>query len=276
MKRHHARFRGRGGQFLALVAIAIPAILAIAGGVSAASRSIAVTLTVDSSLHPQPGQAVALRAKAGKMPRADDLLIRGRRSSAAKPFKVRECRSSPCFASWKQLKAGRVLFDALLVRRGHTATVLGRSKSLAVVWQAASSPPPSGSPVPPPTPPSGPPQPGHYDGTTQQNTTISFDVDSGGASISNVQIAKVTALCVPPARTIGGPWTIAGPIAIQPDRTFSYGGSTSDGGTGSLEGSFAAGSVTGSFKLDTPPISAFGQKFECTSGTIAWTAKQGP
>lgn len=260
--------------------------LAIAAGVSAASRPIAVTLTVNSSLHPQPGQAVALKAKAGRVPRGDDLLIRGRRPGRV-PFKVKVCSSSPCFASWKQRGAGSVSFQALLIRRGHAATVLGRSKPVTILWEAVSStppapppsvsPPPSGQPPPSGPPrPSGPPQPGHYGGTTEQGTTISFDVDSGGASVSNVQIAQVTASCEPPAHAFAGPWAIAGPISVQPDGKFSFSGGTSDGGTGSLSGSLGGdGSVTGSFVIDVPPITAFKATFKCTSGTVGWSAKQG-
>jgi hypothetical protein len=243
-------------------------VLVIAGGASAGSRSIPVTLSIPSSGHPEPGQAVALKAKAGKLPKGDDLLVQGRRSTTAKPFKVRECGTATCYASWKRGTPGRVYFQALVVRRGHVSTVLGRSKLVPIVWKAASSPPP-GPPAPPPPPtPSGPPQAGHYAGTT-----VAFDVDAGGTSLSNVQIAQVSATCEPPARALAGPWTIAGPIPIQSNRTFSFDGSTPEGGAGSVSGSFgAAGSVTGSFKIDRTPINAFGQAFICTSGAVTWSA----
>jgi hypothetical protein len=266
-------------------ALALLGLLGAVGAVAAAPASVAVSLAARGSTHKTPGQAVALVARA-KLPAGDRLLIQGKRRSDPAPFKVKECRSSPCAGSWKERDDGAISFKALVVRRAGTkVTVLGRSRPVGVTWQEPAPPPPPPAPPPPPPPPPAPPPPppvvapaGHYAGSSTQNTKISFDVNPGGTTFSNIQIEQVNGSCDPPAYTYGGPWTVGGPLLIHSDRTFNIAISFTDGsGSGNLQGSFdGAGNASGTFKFDFQLTdSNSGQVYNCTSSTVSWTARLG-
>jgi hypothetical protein len=129
--------------------LAVPAVVvATAGADAAASPTVSLTLGVRGATAGQvtraPDQAVTLFAKAATLPAGGQIAIEGWQSTDLKPFLIKQCGSATCSVRWAEHNIGRVNFQALVVRRATgRPTVLGRSKTLTVLWQGALSPPPS-------------------------------------------------------------------------------------------------------------------------------------
>lgn len=121
---------------------------------------------------------------------------------------------------------------------------------------------------------------GAYSGVTSQNEAVTFEVQSGGASMTKFRINSVNQSCQPPnlvsiygALDLG---TTVVPIAADGGFTWSFAGPGTVSGiaaqfTIAVNGRFTGSSASGTAKFDLA-FTVSGIAITCSSGTVTWTA----
>jgi hypothetical protein len=256
-----------------------PAVLAAVAALAAASAALAgagavpVVLTASSTTL-LPGKPVTV-AVSGKLAKGNRLVIQ-RWRPGGKPTPVKECAVSPCRATWAASVDDYVVFQGLAVKRvGKKTTVLGRSRTIGVTWEAPAPPePPAPAPAPPPAPAA---VPGHYEGRTSQNEIFAFDVSADGGAITGLHTGQINQSCDPPAYLYAGNLTNwRGPVGRDGTFVMSYDGPATVDGLPATEriaisGKVASGTASGSIRVDTSWTEE-GTTYTCSSGAQTWTA----
>jgi hypothetical protein len=176
------------------------------------------------------------------------------------------CALSPCAADWREKRATKDQFQAVLQRAG---SVIARSRTITVTWK----------PAPPPPPPAPAAAPGHYEGQTSQDETFAFDVTADGRGLVNLTTGQINESCTPPGNLSGGnigPVAETFPVALDGSFTISGGGPLTVGGVPAVDkiviaGRIADGTASGTLRDDTS-LSLAGVSYACSSGDQTWTA----
>lgn len=226
-------------------------------GVQAVTR---VSFSVQTSCEP-PRQAVYVYALSTTAAVGSD-----RRFASRVSFSGLVATVEGTFAASRTSVSGSLRVQVVEDRSG----VEYRCDSGIVSWSAE---------TPPPTPSA---EPGRFCGFTAQGPGLCFEVGGSPRTVSNLELA-VRFECTPPA-TLGVSSTIPTAYAIRGDGSFSFTrtgtGTSADGGTftvtHTLQGVFDSSGTraSGTVAAHLSYSRADGARYECDSGTFAWSAQR--